>query len=240
MAKLPDRGPGGHRPPRRRRQHHEGGHEGLRHRLGGARGPRAVRGVHLRGGQGRLPERRTPDPLTAWTTFTANLQIDNPLVVAGLVIGGVLPFFFTSFLMNAVGVAAQAIVFEVRRQFKEITGIMEGHRRSPSTASASTSSPATALRQLAVPAAIGVITPLAVGFILGPLALAGLLLGVIVSGFPLALTMTTGGGAWDNGKKYIEQGHYGGKHSPTPTWRPSSATLSATRRRIRRVRPSIP
>jgi K(+)-stimulated pyrophosphate-energized sodium pump len=159
------------------------------------------------------PALYSQNPLTAWTTFTANLQIDNPLVVTGLLIGGVLPFFFTSFLMNAVGVAAQAIVFEVRRQFREIKGIMDGTGK-PEYGKCVDIVTATALRQLAVPAAIAVITPLAVGFILGPLALAGLLLGVIVAGLPLALTMTTGGGAWDNGKKYIEQGHYGGKHSP--------------------------
>ncbi|HEV2167201.1 MAG TPA: sodium/proton-translocating pyrophosphatase, partial [Thermoplasmata archaeon] len=151
-------------------------------------------------------------PSTAWTLFTANLQIDNPLVVAGLVIGAVLPFFFTSFLMNAVGVAAQAIVFEVRRQFKEIAGIMQGTAK-PEYGKCVDIVTAVALRQLAVPAALGVVTPVVVGFLLGPEALAGLLLGVILSGFPLALTMTTGGGAWDNGKKYIEQGHFGGKHS---------------------------
>ncbi|HEV2428983.1 MAG TPA: sodium-translocating pyrophosphatase [Thermoplasmata archaeon] len=147
-----------------------------------------------------------------WTSFTQHLQIDNPLVVSGLVIGALLPFFFTSFLMNAVGVAAQAIVFEVRRQFKEIPGILAGTAK-PEYGRCVDIVTITALRQLAVPAAIGVVTPLAVGFLLGPIALAGLLLGVILSGFPLALTMTTGGGAWDNGKKFIEEGHYGGKHS---------------------------
>ncbi|MCI4358234.1 MAG: sodium-translocating pyrophosphatase [Thermoplasmata archaeon] len=151
-------------------------------------------------------------PDLAWAQFTAHLQIDNPLVVAGLVIGGVLPFFFTSFLMNAVGIAAQAIVFEVRRQFKEIPGIMAGTAK-PEYGRCVDIVTAVALRQLAVPAALGVVTPVVVGFLLGPDALAGLLLGVILSGFPLALTMTTGGGAWDNGKKYIEEGHYGGKHS---------------------------
>ncbi len=148
----------------------------------------------------------------AWTQFTSNLQIDNPLVVAGLVVGAVLPFFFTSFLMNAVGVAAQAIVFEVRRQFKEIAGIMTGQAK-PEYGRCVDIVTGVALRQLAVPAMIGVLTPLLVGFLLGPIALAGLLLGVILSGFPLALMMTTGGGAWDNGKKYIEEGHFGGKHS---------------------------
>jgi K(+)-stimulated pyrophosphate-energized sodium pump len=142
----------------------------------------------------------------------SHLAISNPLVVAGLVIGGILPFFFTSFLMNAVGVAAQAIVFEVRRQFKEIKGILDGSGK-PEYGTCVDIVTLVALRQLAVPAAIAVITPIAVGFLLGPIALAGMLLGVILTGFPLALTMTTGGGAWDNGKKYIESGHFGGKHS---------------------------
>ncbi|MCI4341994.1 MAG: sodium-translocating pyrophosphatase [Thermoplasmata archaeon] len=140
------------------------------------------------------------------------LAISNPLVVSGLVIGAILPFFFTSFLMRAVGVAAQAIVFEVRRQFKELPGILAGTDR-PQYGPCVDIVTVTALQQLAVPAAIAVATPIAVGFLLGPIALAGVLIGVILSGFPLALTMTTGGGAWDNGKKYIESGHYGGKHS---------------------------
>ena len=148
----------------------------------------------------------------AWTDFTSRLTIDQPLVVGGLVIGALLPFFFTSFLMNAVGIAAQSIVFEVRRQFREIAGILEG-KGKPEYGRCVDIVTVTALRQLAVPAFIAVATPLAVGFLLGPVALAGLLLGVILSGFPLALLMTTGGGAWDNAKKYIEEGHYGGKHS---------------------------
>ncbi len=147
-----------------------------------------------------------------WVDFTNLLQINSPLVVAGLIIGAILPFFFTSFLMNAVGVAAQSIVFEVRRQFKEIPGILAGTAK-PEYGTCVDIVTVTALRQLAVPALVGVVTPLAVGFLLGPVALAGLLLGVILSGFPLAILMTTGGGAWDNGKKYIETGHFGGKHS---------------------------
>ncbi len=153
-----------------------------------------------------------PNSPSNWTDFTSKLVLSSPVVVAGLVIGAILPFFFTSFLMNAVGVAAQSIVFEVRRQFKEIPGILEGTAK-PEYGRCVDIVTKTALRQLAVPALIGVVTPLAVGFLLGPLALAGLLLGVLLSGFPLALTMTTGGGAWDNAKKFIEMGHYGGKHS---------------------------
>ena len=147
-----------------------------------------------------------------WVEFTNKLTINSPLVVAGLFIGAILPFFFTSFLMNAVGVAAQSIVYEVRRQFKEIPGILAGTAK-PEYGKCVDIVTVTALRQLAVPALVGVATPLAVGFLLGPVALAGLLLGVILSGFPLAIMMTTGGGAWDNGKKYIETGHFGGKHS---------------------------
>jgi K(+)-stimulated pyrophosphate-energized sodium pump len=147
-----------------------------------------------------------------WGAFTSLLTLSTPLVVVGLVIGAVIPFFFTSFLMNAVGIAAERMVFEIRRQFKEIPGILAGTAK-PDYGKCVDIVTVTAIRQLAVPALIAVVTPLAVGFILGPVALAGLLLGVIISGFPLALTMTTGGAAWDNGKKFIEQGHYGGKHS---------------------------
>ncbi len=147
-----------------------------------------------------------------WAAFTSLLTLSTPLVVAGLVIGAVLPFFFTSFLMNAVGIAAERMVFEIRRQFREIAGLLEG-KAKPEYGKCVDIVTVTAIRQLAVPALIAVVTPLAVGFLLGPVALAGLLLGTIVSGFPLALMMTTGGAAWDNGKKYIESGHYGGKHS---------------------------
>jgi K(+)-stimulated pyrophosphate-energized sodium pump len=147
-----------------------------------------------------------------WGAFTSLLTLSTPLVVAGLVIGAALPFLFTSFLMNAVGVAAEKMVFEIRRQFREIAGLLQGTGK-PDYGKCVDIVTLTALQQLTVPALIAVVTPLAVGFLLGPIALAGLLLGTIVSGFPLALTMTTGGAAWDNGKKYIESGHFGGKGS---------------------------
>ena len=147
-----------------------------------------------------------------WGTFTGDLTLSQPLVVAGLVVGAVVPFFFTSFLMRAVGIAAEKMVFEIRRQFREITGLLEG-KAKPDYGKCVDIVTLTALQQLAVPAIIAVATPLAVGFLLGPVALAGFLLGTIISGFPLALMMTTGGAAWDNGKKYIESGHYGGKKS---------------------------
>jgi len=147
-----------------------------------------------------------------WGSFTSLLTLSTPIVLAGLVIGAALPFLFTSFLMNAVGVAAEKMVFEIRRQFREITGLLQGTAK-PDYGKCVDIVTLTALQQLAVPALIAVVTPLAVGFLLGPVALAGLLLGTIVSGFPLALTMTTGGAAWDNAKKYIESGHFGGKRS---------------------------
>jgi K(+)-stimulated pyrophosphate-energized sodium pump len=143
---------------------------------------------------------------------SALIEIDNPVVVAGLLIGASLPFFFTSYLMNAVGKAAYAIVEEVRRQFKGNEGILKGTAK-PDYGKAVDIVTKEALRQLMIPALIAVLTPLAIGFILGPLALGGLLLGVILSGFPLAIMMTVGGGAWDNAKKYVEQGNYGGKGS---------------------------
>ncbi len=145
------------------------------------------------------------------TSFTS-LEIDNPLVLVGLLIGAILPFFFTSYLMNSVGKAAHAIVEEVRRQFSADKGILEGTSK-PDYGKAVDIVTKEALRQLAMPAIIGVGTPIIVGFTLGPLALGGVLLGVILGGYPLAIMMTVGGGAWDNAKKYIEQGNYGGKGS---------------------------
>jgi K(+)-stimulated pyrophosphate-energized sodium pump len=148
-----------------------------------------------------------------WAEFTQRLTIDDPLIVIGLLIGALLPYFFTSFLMNAVSVAAQAVVFEVRRQFASIPGLMQGTAR-PEYGTCVSIVTATALRQLIVPGVISIVVPLTVGFVLGPVALAGVLLGVVLSGFPLALVMTTSGAAWDNAKKYIETGHFGGRHSP--------------------------
>ncbi|MBX8634009.1 MAG: sodium-translocating pyrophosphatase [Candidatus Thermoplasmatota archaeon] len=141
-----------------------------------------------------------------------DLEINNPLVLSGLLIGATLPFFFTSFLMGAVGKAAQAIVVEVRNQFRNNPRILEG-KDKPDYGKCVDVVTKEALRQLAVPAMIGILSPLIVGFVLGPLALGGLLIGVVLSGFGLAIMMTVGGAAWDNGKKLIEQGNYGGKGS---------------------------
>jgi K(+)-stimulated pyrophosphate-energized sodium pump len=139
-------------------------------------------------------------------------SIADPLVLVGLLIGGLLPFLFASYLMRAVGRAAFAVVNEVRRQFKEIPGIME-RTAKPDYAKCVDIVTRAAQKEMAIPAAISVIAPLAVGFILGPLALGGLLIGVIVTGLLVAISMSVGGGAWDNAKKLIETGLYGGKGS---------------------------
>ncbi|HEY3272962.1 MAG TPA: sodium-translocating pyrophosphatase [Methanocella sp.] len=141
-----------------------------------------------------------------------NLNIDNPVVLIGLFIGGMLPFLFSSMCMRAVGKAAFDIVSEVRRQFKEIPGIMEGTGK-PEYGRCVDIVTAAALKQMALPAIMAVLAPLIVGFLLGPAALSGLLLGVIVTGLLLAIHMTSGGAAWDNAKKFIELGNYGGKKS---------------------------
>jgi len=144
---------------------------------------------------------------------TLSFTLTDPLVVVGLFIGGLLPFYFSSFLISAVQRAAFAMVNEVRRQFKELPGIMEGTAK-PDYAKCVDISTSAAIRELAAPGALAVLTPLVVGFVLGPLALGGVLIGSVVSGVFLAFLMTNGGAAWDNAKKYIETGQYGGKKSP--------------------------
>ena len=145
------------------------------------------------------------------THLTAVNLLDTPVVI-GLFVGALLPFVFSSLLMMAVGRAAFQIVEEVRRQFREIKGLMQGKGRADYAKCVDIAT-ATALKELAVPGVLAVSAPLLVGFLLGPAALGGLLAGVIAGGLMLALTMTTAGAAWDNAKKYIEQGNYGGKGS---------------------------
>ena len=143
---------------------------------------------------------------------TPNFQLSEPSVLVGLFIGAMLPFVFASFAMDAVSVAARKVVEEVRRQFREIPGIMEGTAK-PDYRTCVDIVTQEALRQMVVPALIPAVVPIVVGFAFGPAALGGVLIGSIVSGVCVALSMTTGGAAWDNAKKHIESGAYGGKGS---------------------------
>ncbi|WP_129596222.1 sodium-translocating pyrophosphatase [Anaerophilus nitritogenes] len=140
------------------------------------------------------------------------IDILDPLVVVGLLIGGMLPFLFSAMTMESVGKAAFQMIEEVRRQFKEIPGIMEG-KAKPDYARCVDISTGAALKEMMVPGIMAVLAPLAVGILLGTAALGGLLAGSLVSGVLLAIMMANAGGAWDNAKKYVEEGHHGGKGS---------------------------
>ena len=141
-----------------------------------------------------------------------DLSLTNPIVLVGLFVGAMLPFLFSAMTMNAVGGAAQSVVIEVRRQFNEIKGLMTG-QATPDYAKCIDICTKASLKKMIGPSLLGIVSPIVIGFTLGPEGISGMLMGATISGFLLAILMANAGGAWDNAKKHIESGNFGGKNS---------------------------
>ena len=156
--------------------------------------------IELAGGPGGFDER------------LLSLSLDNPNVLVGMLLGGMLPFIFAALTMNAVGRSAAKMIEEVRRQFREIKGLLEGEAE-PDSARCVAISTQSAIREMIIPGILAVLAPVLTGFLLGVSGLGGLLAGALVTGVLMALMMANAGGAWDNAKKYIEEGNMGGKGS---------------------------
>ena len=157
----------------------------------------------------------TVETVNASITDIVNLydiSLMNPKVLVGIFVGAMMAFLFCGLTMNAVGRAASKMVVEVRRQFRELAGILEGRQRPDYTSCVRISTKA-AQKEMVFPSLLAILVPMAVGMLLGPAAVIGLLSGSLGAGFVLAIFLANSGGAWDNAKKYVEEGHFGGKNS---------------------------
>ena len=144
--------------------------------------------------------------------FAFRIETTNPITLVGIILGAMLPFVFAAMTIDSVGVAAQSIIGEVHRQFREIAGILE-RKAKPEYAKCIDICTRSSLRQMIAPSLFAVISPVLIGLLLGPNGIIGMLCGATVTGFMLAVFMSNSGGAWDNAKKYIESGNHGGKGS---------------------------